>query len=133
MARFIKGVSGNPNGKKKGASDWRTRLRKQLEDAGPEIITGILNAAKGGDIQAAKMILDRLIPSVKPQALPVALSIPDTDEAGRAKAIFNAITKGEVSPDTGNELLAALASLLKVKELTELIDRIEALERGVSK
>lgn len=133
MAKFEQGKSGNPAGRKKGAGDWRTKMRKQLEDAGPDIISRILDAAKGGDIQASKMILDRLIPAVKPQALPVTISIPDTDEAGRAKAIFSAITKGEVSPDTGNELLTALAALLKVKEITELVERIEALEKGVAR
>ena len=130
MARFEKGKSGNPAGKAKGALDWRGRLRKQLEDAGPEIITKIVDAAKEGDLQAAKMILDRLVPAVKSQAAPVTLSIPNTDEAGKALAIFEAITKGEVPPDTGNELLTAMAALLKVREFTELIARIEALEKG---
>lgn len=129
MARWTKGVSGNPSGKPKGTKDWRSKLRKQIEDAAPDLVGRLIAEAEGGDVSAAKLLLDKVLPSLKPQSLPVNIDIPVGDEAASILAVFSAMAKGKVSPEDGNELVRALATLSKVRETSEIIQRIEQLEK----
>lgn len=66
--KFIKGVSGNPKGRPKGKSK-NTMIRDQLvlaiENRAPEVVEAVVKAALGGDMTAAKIIMDRLIPVQK--------------------------------------------------------------------
>jgi hypothetical protein len=68
MSKFIKGVSGNPKGRPKGKSK-NTLIRDQLisaiEDRAPDVVEAVVKAALGGDMTAAKIIMDRLIPVQK--------------------------------------------------------------------
>lgn len=128
---FQKGRSGNPSGRKKGSQDWRGKLRSQLEGATPEIIEALLDKARDGDLQAAKIIIDRVLPPLKAQSLPVTLQVNAQDEAGRAQAVFSAILNGDITPDIGGDILAALATVLKVRETSEIIKRVEELERAL--
>lgn len=67
--KFQKGKSGNPAGRPKGRQGKATELAKKfqgaLENDAMEVIQAILNKAKDGDMTAAKMVLDRLIPPKK--------------------------------------------------------------------
>lgn len=129
MARFKKGESGNPAGKPKGTTDWRSKLRKQIEEAAPGLIDKLVAQAEWGDVAAIKLLLDKVLPNVKPQSLPVNIDIPTGDESASILAVFSAMSKGEISPDAGNELVHALATLSKVRETSEIIQRIEQLEK----
>ena len=65
--RFVKGVSGNPQGKAVGTRNRATLLRESIDEAlldeiteGGEfikVLEAVLRKAKEGDIQAAKLIL----------------------------------------------------------------------------
>ncbi|MFA9459906.1 hypothetical protein [Thiohalorhabdus methylotrophus] len=48
----------------------------------------------------------------------------------KAKAIMAAVGTGQVPPDTGERLLAALGNYAKAIEMDELERRISALEQG---
>ena len=67
--RFKKGSSGNPTGRPKGKVNKSTELARKfqgaLEKDALDVIRAILDAAKGGDMTAAKMVLDRIIPPKK--------------------------------------------------------------------
>lgn len=129
MARFKKGESGNPAGKPKGTKDWRSQLRDQLQDAAPDIVKAVVNAAKGGDVQAARIVLDKLIPSIKASSAPVSITLPaGSGFLDRAEAVFLAMAKGEVSPDDATSFLGALATVMKANEIDSLEARITALE-----
>lgn len=62
---FKKGQSGNPAGRQKGDSH-AGKLRKALENDLPDIIQSVVDAAKGGGMQAARLLLDRSISAMKP-------------------------------------------------------------------
>lgn len=64
--KFTPGKSGNPRGRKRGVRNKATPLREQLERAGPAVIERVIAAAVGGDLQACRMVLDRIVPVVRP-------------------------------------------------------------------
>jgi hypothetical protein len=71
--RFVKGQSGNPRGRPKGSKNKTTLLREAMQTKAdrmlskevPEVLKVVLQAAKKGDMSAAKMILDRAVPVKK--------------------------------------------------------------------
>jgi hypothetical protein len=62
-APFQKGQSGNPSGKPPGIRNKTTMLAEKLmQDDARDIVRVVLEAAKGGDMTAARLILERIAP-----------------------------------------------------------------------
>ena len=59
-----RGQSGNPSGRKKGDAAI-TRARKIIASELPAIISALAELAKAGDTQAAKILIDRLLPPAR--------------------------------------------------------------------
>lgn len=123
------GESGNPNGRPPGTGEV-AKLRDSIAAHIPEIITQLVTKAKEGDAQAARLLLERVIPSLKPIEQPVALSLPD-DEGITAQgvAIVQAVAVGILAPGQGAALLTGLGTLARIKEIDELERRISQLEK----
>jgi hypothetical protein len=83
-------------------------------------------------MQACKMLLDRITPTLKPQALPIFLPATST-LAEQGSEIIKATMTGQIPPDIGSQLITALANQAKIVEIDELSKRIEALENGITK
>jgi hypothetical protein len=124
--KFKKGQSGNPSGRPKNKTQ-ATLLRKSIAEDMPGIIQTLVNLAKGGDVQAAKVLLDRVCPALKPQALPLSLPVNGT-LAEQGGEIIKATMAGNIPPDIGSQLITALAAQSKIIEIDELTKRIELLE-----
>ena len=124
--KFAVGVSGNPKGRKKGNTAAHL-LRKSIADDMPEIILKLVEQAKNGDTAAAKILLDRCCPSLKPQAMNINLPVNGT-LAEQGGEVIKATLSGHIPPDIGAQLITALASQGKLIELQELTERIENLE-----
>ncbi len=78
------GQSGNLRGKPTGVRNKATLAVLALMESGAkEITTAVVEAAKAGDLTAARMILDRLAPPAKER--PVSVELPDT---GTVEPIF---------------------------------------------
>ena len=124
--RFAKGQSGNPAGRPRQAS---TLLREELKQHGSEVVGKVIEAAIAGDMAAAKMIIDRLCPALKPMATPVQIALPpDAGLAGVARAFVDAAASGELPSDQAAQLVQAVGSLARVVEIDELLKRIQRLE-----
>ena len=81
-------------------------------------------------MQAAKIILDRLVPSLRPVEMPAVLRLPASATlASQAKAVVNAAAAGELDPIQAAQIVTALGGVAKSIEATELLERIEALKR----
>jgi hypothetical protein len=124
--KFKAGISGNPKGRPKNKTP-ATLLRKSIIDDMPEIILKLVEQAKEGDTAAAKILLDRCVPSLKPQAMAINLPVNGT-LAEQGNEIIRATLSGHIPPDIGTQLITALASQGKLIELQELTERIENLE-----
>ena len=126
MSKFQKGQSGNPKGRTP-AHITAAKVRKSLAEDLPDILTKLIELAKEGDIQAAKLILDRVCPAIKPQTLPINLPV-NGSLAEQGNEIIRATLSGQIPPDIGSQLITALSNqgkLIELQELTERLDRIE--------
>ena len=124
--KFKPGQSGNPKGRPKNKTP-ATLLRKSIIDDMPDIILKLVEQAKEGDTAAAKILLDRCVPSLKPQAMAINLPVNGT-LAEQGGEIIRATLSGQIPPDIGSQLITALANQSKIIEIDELTKRIEILE-----
>ncbi len=126
------GQTGNPNGRPPGQSQI-TRLRASLAADVPDILAGLVLAAKGGDVQAARLILERVLPPVKAIEQAVRLELPDGTLTDQERAVLASVASGELAPGQGAALLGAIGTLARVAEIDELARRIEVLEEKNAK
>ena len=131
--RWKPGQSGNPGGRKSGQRHHATvLLEKLMTDDATNVVKTILQLARGGDVAAARLVLDRVLPVPRDRRVVIDLP-PVADAAGVAAAqaaVIDAVASGEMRPSEG----AALAGLLEARrrslETVELEARLTALERG---
>ena len=127
--RWKAGESGNPKGRAPGTGEV-AKLRQGIAAHLPGIIAALVSKAEEGDPQAARLLLERVLPALKPEESPVVLLIPTGESlTGQGVAIVEAVAAGKIAPGQGAALLAGLGALVRIKEIDELTARIEALER----
>lgn len=129
---FKPGQSGNPKGRPKGALNKTTRAALALMMDEAETITRVaIEAAKGGDMTAVRLILDRLVPTVKERLIELP-GLPDTRTAqGVSEAqqkILEAVAAGTIAPGEGATLTGIVEARRRAIETLELEQRICALE-----
>ena len=128
---WAKGQSGNPAGKPAGARNKSTRMVLTIMEGGAKEITeAVVRLAKEGDLSAARLVIERLLPPAKDR--PVFVALPDTDTAaGIAQAqaaILQAVAAGELLPGEAATLAGIVEVRRKALETQELEQRIAALE-----
>lgn len=117
--QFMPGRSGNPKGRPTTES---AIIRKQLAINYEDIINTIRSAALGGDMQACKLILERICPPLKPQAAPIVIKLPrDGDLTQIAKAFVKASAEGHISPEVAAQMISAIGQLARITEINEKI------------
>ncbi|NCC30091.1 MAG: hypothetical protein EOM22_18570 [Gammaproteobacteria bacterium] len=130
MPRFTKGTSGNPRGRPPGVANQK-KLRDAIAKDLPGIITTLVEAARGGDVQAARTLLAKALPDLRPLDQPIQLAVTDaSDLATLGKSVIEGVATGDLTPIQAREVLAGVGSLARVIETDELIRRIEALEEA---
>jgi energy-coupling factor transporter ATP-binding protein EcfA2 len=92
------------------------------------MVAYLFSQAMAGDMQAAGVLMNRLVPPLRPKDEPVSVGLPDGGPLEQARAIVAAVAGGTLTPQDGTALLDGLAALVKIQEVTEVIPRIEALE-----
>ncbi len=132
---FKPGESGNPTGKPPGAKNKATRMAQSLLDGEEEaLVRKVIELAKGGDLQALKVCLDRLIPPMKAQSALIQVEIPKTANLiDTADALLRAAAGGELSPDIASQLISAVGTIARVTEIEDLKQRLSALEAAIAK
>lgn len=134
---FQPGRSGNPAGKAKGTRNLATRKALAiLEEGGDEVIKAVVEAAKAGDMSAAKIVVDRLVPPARERHVELP-DFPDTSTvAGLNQAqqlILAAVANAELTPSEASILSGIAENRRKSMETAELAERIGQLERSVKK
>jgi Family of unknown function (DUF5681) len=125
--RWKRGESGNPKGRTPG-SGTTGKLRTAIEAHVPDIIDKLVESAKAGDIGAARLLIERVLPPVRATEEVAPIEIPEGTLSEQGRAIVMATAAGELAPGQGAQLLAGLGSLAKLIETDELEARIAALE-----
>jgi hypothetical protein len=121
--QFLPGNSGNPKGR---PSTEVSTIRKQLAAQYEEIIAVIRQAALGGDMQACKMILDRICPALKPQTAPTTIKLPpDADMTQIAEIFIRASAKGNLPPDIAAQMVSAIGQLARIAVIKENLPKPE--------
>ena len=112
---FQKGTSGNPAGRPKNPKHSSSALRAQIATELPAIITSLITLAKSGDATAGKTLMDKVLPSVRPQALPAQLpGLAEGSPQERGEAVLQALASGQLSPDVAVLILSALAKMREI-------------------
>ena len=129
--RFQPGNPGGP-GRPAGSRNKATLALDALADGDAEaILQKQIEMAKDGDQRAAEVILSRVWPARKSRAInldlpPVNAPADIVPALGR---IADAVARGEITPDEGAAVAAVLEGKRKAIETTDVLARIEALER----
>ncbi|TBW04255.1 hypothetical protein E0E52_12980 [Azotobacter chroococcum] len=118
-----KGHSGNPGGR----SGQAAKIRAALAAGADDVAEIVLEAARGGDIAACRLVLERLVPSLKPVAEPVQFDLDDSDLPASARSILSAVADGRLPPDQGRSLIDAVVSMARVIEVAELEQQLAEL------
>ena len=88
----------------------------------------MVESAKQGEVGAAKLLLDRSIPAIKPVAVGVTVGGLKGKLSEQGDEIVGAMGDGSITPEQAQQMLAGLASLSKIREVDDLVERIEQLE-----
>lgn len=123
------GQSGNPRGRPPGKAAVTT-LRESIIPHAPEIVAAMVEQAKAGDVQAARVLLERVLPPMRSIEQPQPIDLPDGSLTDQGRAVLIAIAEGALAPSQGSQLLSAIGTLAKVAELDDLERRVKALEGG---
>ena len=126
--RFKPGQSGNPAGRKKGVPTRSTQLRQAIASHADSIIAVLVQQALEGDVQAARVLLERAIPALKPQEQGHQIALPNGTLTDQGRAVLAAVAAGELAPGQGAQLLSGIGTLARVAEIDELDQRIKKLE-----
>lgn len=73
------------------------RIRAALVEELPEILERVLSAARAGDMQAARLILDRAIAPLKPIEIPTAMNPVTGSLPEQGAQIIAAMTSGQIT------------------------------------
>lgn len=125
--RWKPGESGNPAGRKPGTSEVG-RLRAAIAEHVPAIIAKLTEAALAGDVQAARLLLERTIAPLKSAEQPAPLALPDGTLTDKGVAVLGAVADGTLTPSQGQQVLGAIGVLARVSEVDDLHARVAALE-----
>ena len=128
---FKKGVSGNPAGKPKGARHRATIMVEQMmEGDADSIVRAVIGAAQGGDMVAARLVLERIAPVRKGRL--VSLPLPSIENVAGVMAALNVVVEnmagGELTPDEASVIAGVLEVKRRAIESEEFETRLRALE-----
>jgi hypothetical protein len=123
---FKKGESGNPAGRPVGTCA-RTRFRNLVDESMPSIVEQLVANAKAGDTAAAKLLLDRHIPAIRPATESLSIK-PGGTLTEQGERIIKQMSEGRATPDQALVALNVLAGQAKLIEQSEVMARLDQLE-----
>ncbi len=99
-----------------------------------KIVRKILEAAASGDMAAARLVIDKLIPAAKDR--PIAISLPNLKELEGCReataAVIQSVANGELLTGDGERLATMIEFQRKGLEGAEVMRRLDAIEERLN-
>jgi len=92
------------------------------------LVEKAVELALGGDTQALKLCLERLIPPLKAVEMPVQAQIQGDSLTDQARSVVSLASTGEHSLQEVTGLMQAINSMARIIDVDELERRITTLE-----
>ena len=131
--RFAKGTSGNPAGRPPRSRNKATLLMEDLLEGEAERLTRkAIEIGLGGDINALRLCLDRLLTPSKDRTIQLNLHpIENVEQVSSAMStVVEAISEGRITPSEGETLANILAVQHNVLATVDVERRLEQLEQA---
>ena len=126
---YQKGQSGNPRGRPTGLASSE-KLRAAIAEELPDIIAAMVRAAKGGDVQAGKVLMDRGLAPLRAKDTPVSLDPLPNSLSDAARCVLDAVADSRITPLQAQQILSGMGGVARIIETDELAKRIKALEQA---
>jgi hypothetical protein len=127
MSQFKKGQSGNPGGRPPGRS-LQSRLREATAHNFDALVQVVLDQALGGDMGAATLLLNRLVPALRPVQDPVPFALSGTTLTEKGHSILDSVASGEISAQDGKLLLDAVSGIIRIQDGEQLSRQLELIK-----
>ncbi|MGA0964798.1 MAG: DUF5681 domain-containing protein [Paracoccaceae bacterium] len=127
--QFTAGNSGRP----KGSRNKATLVIESLLQGQAEALTQTaVTKALEGDSVALRLCMERIAPAPKDQ--PVSFILPKMqsalDASKAAESVLTAVSEGELTPIEATRVMALIDSYRRTLELTDIEERLQALEEN---
>jgi hypothetical protein len=105
---------------------------KLMEKDAAAVSQKVIEEAKGGDMTAARLVLERIAPVRKgrPVWLPLPAINSTADLPAALGAVIAAMSEGEVTPEEALTIAGIIEAKRRMIETLELDQRITALEQS---
>lgn len=128
---FVKGQSGNPNGRPRGSVNRGTRAAAILLDGeGEALARKAIEMALSGDAAALRLCLDRIVAPRREQ--PVSVDLPPIDSpadiARAMEGLIVAATRGHITAGDAFALSQTIATYLRAVEVSDFERRLKEVE-----
>lgn len=126
--KFKSGHPGGP-GRPPGVKNKRTLVGQALDAASEDVAKRVVAEALAGDMTAARLVLERVQPPLRPQIQPVMFPLDASAPlVTQGQQVLAAVSQGLVDVDTGKILIDCLSAFAGLRQVDDLAARIAALE-----
>jgi len=118
-------------GRPKGVKNKKKLAIESLLEGQAEALTQTaISKALEGDGLALRLCMERIAPAPKDKS--VSFPLPDMNDAmdasKAASSVLTAVSEGELTPIEGTRVMGLIDSYRRTLELTEIEERLQALE-----
>jgi len=130
---FMKGLSGNPAGKRPGTRNRGTIIAEEMLDCETRpLLRGAIDDAKGGDGVMTRFCIGRIIGPRRDR--PVRFDLPPIKSAADLSAAMEAITaavaQGELTTGEAWEISQIIDTFIRAIDAADFERRLQRLEAG---
>ena len=127
--QFATGNSGRPRGSRNKAT---IAIESLLQGQAEALTQTAVTQALEGDSVALRLCMERIAPALKDQ--PVSFSLPkmnnSLEASEAAESVLTAVSEGELTPIEATRVMGLIDSYRRTVELTEIEERLQALEEN---